>query len=130
MAALPRGVVLVPILERYAATRACSSLPLYQHIANLITLERSGVSTDIFTKTVSVHTRTTPADREAVEMADATPTDLGAYTLWVHRGARRSLPPGAAILAAGSFFDLLRVTPPEDAIPGASSSAPPAESAP
>ena len=113
MAVLPRGAVLVPVLERTSTPLRCTALPVYEHIGNLVTLERSGISTDLFTRTMSVHTRGAPADRKAVELADARPADLGRHTLWMHLGGPRRLPEGAEILIAGSFFDLLRINQPD-----------------
>ena len=111
MAALPRGVVLVPVLERADTPLACSSLPVYEHIADLVTLERSGLSTDFFAQTTSVGSRGAITDRKAVELEDVTPGDLGPHVLWIHLGHEAPKPAGARVLVAGSFFDLLAFTP-------------------
>ena len=111
MAALPRGAVLVPVLERADTPLACSSLPVYEHIADLVTLERSGLSTDFFAQTTSVRSRGAITDRKAVELEDVTPGDLGPHVLWIHLGHEAPKPAGARVLVAGSFFDLLAFTP-------------------
>ena len=111
MAALPRGAVLVPVLERADTPLACSSLPVYEHIADLVTLERSGLSTDFFAQTTSVRSRGAITDRKAVEMEAVTPGDLGPHVLWIHLGHEAPKPAGARVLVAGSFFDLLAFTP-------------------
>ena len=111
MAALPRGVVLVPVLERADTPLACSSLPVYEHIGNLVTLERAGLSTDFFAQTPSVRSRGAVTDRKAVEMEAVTPGDLGPHVLWMHLGHAAPKPAGARVLVAGSFFDLLAFTP-------------------
>ena len=111
MAALPRGAVLVPVLERADTPLACSSLPVYEHIADLVTLERSGLSTDFFAQTTSVRSRGAITDRKAVELEAVTPGDLGPHVLWMHLGHEAPKPAGARVLVAGSFFDLLAFTP-------------------
>ncbi len=109
MQVLPRGVVLTPVLEREAPILSCSALPVYEHAANLVTLERAGLATDFFTSTTSVTGRDVPADRMAVEMGAVTPADLGRYVLWMHLGRVWPLPAGAVVLARAPFFDLLRI---------------------
>ena len=110
MQVLPRGVALTPVLERQAPAHSCSWLPIYEHAANLVTLERAGLSSDYFAQTTSVTGRGgVPTDRKAIEMADASRMDLGKYVLWMHRGRLWPLPAGAVVLARASFFDVLRI---------------------
>ena len=103
--------MLVPVLERADTPLACNSLPVYGHIGNLVTLERSGLSTDFFAQTTSVRSRGAITDRKAVELEAATPGDLGPHVLWMHLGHAALKPAGARVLVAGSFFDLLAFTP-------------------
>ena len=111
MQALPRGVVLTPVLEREAPVRSCSWLPVYEHAGNLVTIERSGLSTDFFGRTTSVISRAATTDQIAAEMEIAGSVPLRGHALWMHLGRSWPLPPDAAILVHGSFFDLLRIDP-------------------
>ena len=109
MQALPRGAVLTPVLEREAPVHSCSWLPVYEHAADLVTLERAGLATDFFTRTMSVAGRGAPTDIKAVEMGEVTPGDLGQFVLWMHLGRAWPLPAGAVVLAREPWFDLLRI---------------------
>ncbi len=108
---LPKGVILTPVQEDAPAPGVpCSHLPVYHHMAQLITLERSGYSPDFFSNVTTVAVRNgLPTDRVPLFADLVTPGMLtpGAYLLWIHLGNHdRPLPPGLTLLHSGSFFDL------------------------
>ena len=111
--ALPRGAVLGAVLEQEPAPGVpCSPVRVYDQMAQLVTLERSGYNPGFFAAATPVVVRAglltdtypTPAHK-----AEAGMLPQGNYLLWMHLGHRRPVPPGLALLRAGSFFDLYRV---------------------
>jgi hypothetical protein len=110
---LPRGTELTVVLERTEPTPgvACSDLPIYDHIAQLITIERSGYAPDFFARATSVGPRGDRlADMDAASAATFSAGSATGYVLWIHLGRRRPVPSGFVPLWRGSFFDLWAVT--------------------
>jgi len=109
---LPRGAELTTVLERTepAPGSACTSLPIYEHIAQLVTIDRSGYAGDFFARVTSVAVRggrLTDADPISAETFTTAPT--AGYVLWLHLGRPRPAPPTLMLLRHGSFFDLWMV---------------------
>jgi hypothetical protein len=113
MAALPRGAELTTVLERTEPTPgiACSRLPIYDHIAQLVTIDRSGFAPDFFANVTSVSVRDgrrTDTDPTSADRFTAAPA--AGYVLWIHLGHRRPVPTGLVLFRRGSFFDLWAAT--------------------
>jgi hypothetical protein len=114
LAALPRGVELTTVLERTepAPGNACTTLPIYDHISQLATIDRSGYAPDFFANVTSVAVRDgRPTDTDPVSADAFTAAPTTRYVLWIHLGRLRSTPPEFALLRRGSFFDLWTATP-------------------
>jgi len=114
LAVVPRGATLVPVLERSAPVPgvACTALPIYDHIASLVTIDRSGYATNFFARATTVALRDgrlSDIDPPSAETFATAP--MAGYVLWIHLGHRRPVPPGLALLWSGSFFDLWAVKP-------------------
>jgi hypothetical protein len=115
LAKLPQGAELTTVLERTdpAAGAACTALPIYDHMAQLVTIDRSGYAPDFFSHVTAVAVRggrSTDTDPMLAETFDAAPA-MG-YVLWIHLGRRRSAPPRLVLLHQGSFFDMWAVASP------------------
>jgi hypothetical protein len=107
--ALPRGVELTTVLEWSEPTpgAACTVLPIYDHIAQLITIDRSGFAPDFFARATSVAPRgDRPADTDPASAATFAGGLATGYVLWIHLGRRRPVPSDFVLLRRGSFFDL------------------------
>lgn len=112
LAGVPRGTVLTALLETEAPApeTRCTSILIYEHMAQLITIDRSGFSPSFFGFVTSI---TANGDLETDVLPIRT-HQLGAdslpahgHILWMHRGNRtRPIPPGLTVTYAGSFFDL------------------------
>jgi len=106
---LPRGAVVETVLERSAPEPGakCTTLPIYNHIASLVTIERSGAAPDFFALVTSVNARGgRQTDTEPVSADQFTKAPAGGYVLWFHFGHRRPVPRGLTLLWRGSFFDV------------------------
>ncbi len=109
LAALPRGVELTTVVERTerAPGMACTRLPIYEHISQLVTIDRSGYAPDFFARLTSVAVRNgrrTDTDPTSADTFNAAPA--AGYVLWIHLGRPRPAPTGLVLLRRGSFFDL------------------------
>ena len=112
LAALPRGAELTTVLERAepAPGAACTTLPIYEHISQLVTIDRSGYAPDFFARVTSVAVRGgRPTDTDPVSAGAFMAAPETGYVLWIHLGRPRSIPPGLQLLRHGSFFDLWAV---------------------
>ena len=115
---VPRGSVLTSVQEVEAPMSGipCSHLRVYEHMPQLITLDRSGYSPDFFANVTSVAVRDgRPSDQEPWPAHLVEPGMLmpGAYLLWMHLGNHtRPVPPGLTMLHSGSFFDLFSIPGP------------------
>jgi hypothetical protein len=112
LAPLPRGVELTTVLEKTNPVPgvACTSLPIYLHMAQLVTIDRSGFAHDFFAIVTSVGVRdgvVADTDPESAEAFTTGPP--GGYVLWIHLGRHRQPPAGFVLLREGSFFDLWSV---------------------
>ncbi len=112
---VPRGAVLTAVVEDDAPAPGftCRNLNVYDHMPNLVTLERSGYSPDFFARATAVAVRGgLPTDRERWPAHLITPDmlPLGGHLLWMHLGNHtRPVPPGLTLLHSGSFFDLFSI---------------------
>ena len=112
---LPRGAELTTVLERSDPARgvACTTLPIYEHIAQLVTIDRSGYAPDFFARVTSVAVRGgRAADSDPVSADSFTATPDTNYLLWIHLGRHRADPAGFVPLRRGSFFDLWAASAP------------------
>lgn len=112
LAVLPRGATLGTVQERTepAPGFACTRLPIYEHMAQLVTIDRSGYASDFFARVTSVAVRNgRRTDTDAISADRFTTAPLAGYVLWVHLGRPRPAPPGLVLLRRGSFFDLWSV---------------------
>ncbi len=112
LAELPRGVELTTVLERTepASGSACTRLPIYEHIAQLVTIDRSGYAADFFARVTSVAVRGgRPTDSDPTPAETFTVAPAAGYVLWLHLGRPRPAPPGLTLLRRGSYFDLWTV---------------------
>ena len=110
--ALPRGAELTTVLERNEPRPGgtCTDLPIYLHIAQLITIDRSGYAPDFFSKATSVGPRgDQPADTDPASAATFSAGPAAGYVLWIHLGRRRAVPSDFVLLRRGSFFDIWAV---------------------
>jgi hypothetical protein len=113
LALLPRGTELATVLERTdpAPGVACSRLPIYEHISQLVTIDRSGYAPDFFARVTSVAARgARPSDSDPTSAEEFTVAPAAGYVLWIHLGRARPVPAGLVLLRHGSFFDLWSVT--------------------
>jgi hypothetical protein len=113
LAMLPRGVDLSTVLERTEPVPdvACTRLPIYPHMAQLIIIDRSGYAADFFARVTSVGVRggrTTDTDPRLASTFTSS-TAEARYVLWINLGRFRPIPPGLVLLRHGSFFDLWTV---------------------
>ena len=109
LATLPRGAELTTVLEQTEPSSggACSRLPIFQHISQLVTIDRSGYAQDFFAKTTAVAVRGGRAtDTDPVSSISFTKAPASGFVLWIHFGHRRPAPSGLVLLRRGSFFDL------------------------
>lgn len=114
--AVPRGEVLTAVAE-YASPAPgvpCTILPIYDHVSQLITLDRSGYSPDFFGYTTSVKARggqVSDTDPIPAHLLTADMLPQQGYVLWMHLGNRtRPIPPKLIPLRNGSFFDLFAIS--------------------
>jgi hypothetical protein len=109
MSILPRGVELTTVLDGGvpAPGTTCTMLPIYLHMGQLATIDRSGYAPDFFALITSVGVRGGRMTDRDPESPDSLPMmPAGAYLLWMHFGHHRPAPAGQAVLRHGSFFDL------------------------
>jgi hypothetical protein len=109
LALLPRGADLTTVLERTepAPDTACTSLPIYEHIAQLVTIDRSGYAPDFFAHITSIAVRGgRPTDTDPASAGTFNSRSATGYVLWITLGRRRPVPPDFVLLRRGSFFDL------------------------
>ncbi len=114
LATLPRGAELSTVLEwtEPAPGVACTELPIYLHISQLVTIDRSGYAPDFFSRVTSVAVRGgRPSDTDPTSAEDFTSAPATGYVLWIHLGRSRPVPDRLVPLQHGSFFDLWAVTP-------------------
>lgn len=116
---LPRGAILLPVQEDAPAPGVrCNGMRVYDHMAQLVTIERSGYSPTFFSLATAMNVRAgLPRDWEPQFTKSVAPEMLlpGAYLLWMHLGNHtRPVPPGLALLHGGSFFDLFLIPGPPD----------------
>ena len=116
---LPRGAILLSVQEDAPAPGVrCNEMRVYDHIAQLVTIERSGYSPTFFSAATAMGVRDgLLRDLEPKYTTAVTPEMLlpGAYLLWMHLGNHtRPVPPGPALLHSGSFFDLFLIPGPPD----------------
>jgi hypothetical protein len=114
LAALPRGAELSTVLEwtEPKAGAACTSLPIYLHIDQLVTLDRSGYARDFFSRVTSVAVLGgRPTDTDPTPADEFTEAPASGYLLWIDLGRSRPVPDRLVPLRHGSFFDLWAVTP-------------------
>jgi hypothetical protein len=112
LAVLPRGAELTTVLERAEPkpSIACTELPIYFHIAQLVTIDRAGYAPDFFSIVTSVAVRGgRPADTEPASAEKFKAAPAAGYVLWIHLGRPRPVPTGLVLLRRGSFFDLWAV---------------------
>ena len=112
LAALPRGAELTTVLERTEPVpdTACTSLPIYEHISQLVTIDRSGYAPDFFARVTSVGARDErPTDTDPISADTFTAAPASGYVLWIHLGRPRPIPSRLTPLRRGSFFDLWAV---------------------
>ncbi len=113
--AVPRGSILTAIeeVELPAPGVRCSNLRIYDHIPQLITLERSGYSPGFFARVTSVALRGNLPTDEDPWPAHLVTSDMlpqNGYLLWMHFGNHdRPVPPGLTLLHSGSFFNLFSI---------------------
>lgn len=106
---LPRGAELTTVREmtETAPGAACTRLPIYTHMAQLVTIDRSGYASDFFALVTSVAVRDgRPSDSGNIDAEAFKVAPPASYVLWIHFGHRRPGPPGLVLLHRGSFFDL------------------------
>ncbi len=109
---IPRGAILVSAQEENAPAPGvrCSDVRVYDHMAQLITLDRSGYSLGFFAPATAVNIRSgLPVLQEMLFTGSFRPEYLQKidYLLWIHLGNHdRPVPPGLTLLRSGSFFDL------------------------
>lgn len=109
LATLPRGLTLTTVLERGepAPNVACTRLPIYEHISQLVTIDRSGYAPDFFARVTSVAVRNGgPTDTDPVSAQAFIAARAAGYVLWIHLGQGRRVPDGLILVRRGSFFDL------------------------
>ncbi len=112
---VPRGATLTAVQETEAPAPGvpCTNLRVYDHMPQLITLERSGYSPDFFARVTAVTVRDgQPTDRDPWPAHLVTPDMLppSGHLLWMHLGNHaRPVPPGLTLLRGGSFFDLFSI---------------------
>ena len=110
--AVPRGAILVSAQEEStpASGVRCSDVRVYDHMAQLVTVERSGYSLGFFAPATAVNIRIgLPVALEMIFTKSIKPEFLqrSGYLLWIHLGNHdRPVPPGLTLLRSGSFFDL------------------------
>lgn len=112
LAELPRGTVIMNVQERSGPGGRCARYPFYEHMGELITIDRSGYSEDFFGDNTSVASRLYPANVYAPGADFTDPARLSGIVLWMHMGVRRPVMQELTMLHDGSFFSLLRATPP------------------
>ncbi len=112
---VPRGAILTAVkeVESPAPGVRCSDLRVYDHIPQLITLERSGYSPDFFARVTAVAVRGNLPTDEDPWPAHLVTSDMlppSGYLLWMHFGNHdRLVPPGLMLLHKGSFFDIFLI---------------------
>jgi len=112
---VPRGAILTAVQETEAPAPGvpCTNLRVYDHMPQLVTLERSGYSPDFFARVTAVTVRDGQAtDRDPWPAHLFTPDMLppAGYLLWMHLGNHaRPVPLGLTLLHSGSFFDLFSI---------------------
>jgi hypothetical protein len=114
LAALPRGAVLATVLEwtEPKAGVACTNLPIYLHMSQLVTIDRSGYAPDFFSAVYPVAVRGgLPTDTDPTPADAFTAAPASGYLLWINLGRERPVPDRLVLLRRGSFFDLWSVTP-------------------
>ena len=112
---VPRGAILTAVMEDESPLPGvrCSDLRVYDHILQLITLERSGYSPDFFARVTAVVVRgNMPTDEDPwpAHLVTSDMLPLSGYLLWMHFGNHdRPVPPGLTLLRSGSFFSLYSI---------------------
>jgi hypothetical protein len=85
---------------------ACTILPIFDNMAQLVTIDRSGYSSTFFARATSVSPR---GDRLADQIpvppeGFVAPAD--GFVFWVHWGRPPLSLPGLTLVRRGSFFDI------------------------
>jgi len=111
---LPRGAILLPVQDDTPVSDGrCSRMRVYDHMAQLITVERSGYSPTFFSAATAMGVRDGLAQDWAVKYTNSFPSEAlmpGGYLLWMHLGNHsHPAPPGLVLLHSGSFFDLFSI---------------------
>ena len=112
---IPRGAILTAVAEKDTPAPGvpCTELRIYEHMPQLVTIDRSGYSPDFFARVTAVMVRGgLPTDTDPIPAQFFTPDMLPAqgHLLWMHLGNHdRPLPPGLTRLHQGSFFDLFAI---------------------
>jgi hypothetical protein len=120
-AALPRGARVTTVISDRSpgSDRACTTLPIYEHMAQLVTLDRSGDSSSFFGRLTSVSPRgALPAD-ERPETPETFVAPSDGFVFWVRLGGALPSPTGLSLVRRGSFFDLWATKGSELAAPAA-----------
>ena len=112
--AVPRGTILISVQEDAPAPGVrCSDVRVYDHMAQLVTLERSGYSPTFFSRVTGVGVRSGVPEEGGLKFTKSVTADVllpGGYLLWMHLGNHgRPVPPGLTLLYGGSFFDLFSI---------------------
>lgn len=108
---VPLGSILISAQEDAPAPGVrCSDVRVYDHMAQLVTLERSGYSPTFFSRVTSVGVQSGVPEEEGLDFTKSVTADMllpGRYLLWMHLGNHaRPVPLGLTLLRSGSFFDL------------------------
>ena len=106
---IPRGSIVVAFLNRTQQEREPYSSIVFEHVAQLVTIERSGYATGFFNQLGSVRGRN-PANSFALPSLGSIRAEHlipHAYILMVHLGQSWDLPPGARRILQGTLIDLL-----------------------
>ncbi len=110
--AVPRGEVLAAVVETEHPVLGmrCTNLGIYDHLPQLMALDRSGYSPDFFANVTPIAIRNgRTTDKEPIRTHLLAPNMLPqhGYVLWMHFGNHdRPVPPGLTPLREGSFFTL------------------------
>lgn len=110
---IERGGEVTTVLEEADQTpiSRCTRMPIYNHLAQLITIDRSGYTPEIFSSTTGVFPRDGRAHGQVPIPADAFQTIPSTkFVLWLHFGIARPVPPGLTVVREGSFFTLWKRT--------------------
>ena len=109
LANIPRGSIIIPLINRTNFDGAVKPSFMYEHFAQLAIIDRSSAATDFFSQLGSVRGRGAAATFKSETLGAVIIEQLPrhGYALMIHLGQSWAIPPGAKRVTQGRLMDVL-----------------------